>query len=161
MGFHFDDTCVARNLDVATVKDDHCPVVAELSWQPLPPCCPANWHSPIVARASLKEVEAAGHFRQWLSLVPVPPEGTPVDAHQALVATVLQHAGTLFFPPSVKKLKRGVKGARSGKNGERVPRPAGTKRLGEEREQHTFPSGNDHREQDGNGTGNYWKLKTT
>ena len=53
MGFPH-DTWVATNLDVATVKDDHCPTVAELLWQPLPPCSPACRHSPLVSRASLK-----------------------------------------------------------------------------------------------------------
>ena len=91
---------------MTTKKDDHFPTVAELLWQPLPPCCPASWHSPLVSRASLKDGEAAAHFRHWLSMVPVPPEGTPVEAHHALVVPALQEAGTLFFPMQRKEAKK-------------------------------------------------------
>ena len=88
-------------------KDDHFPVVAELLWQPLPPSCPVSWHTPLVSRASLKDGEAAGHFRHWLSFVPVPPEGTPVEAHHALVVSALQEAGALFFPTQRKEPQKG------------------------------------------------------
>ena len=68
MGFPF-DTWVASDLDVSTKKDDHFPTVAELLWQPMPPCCPANWHSPLMSRASLKDEASSAHVRHWLSAV--------------------------------------------------------------------------------------------
>ena len=105
MGYPF-DTWVARDLDVSTNKDDHFPTVAELLWQPFPPCCPASWHSPLVSRASLKDGESAAHFRHWLSMVPVPPVSTPVEAHHALIVSALQEAGALFFPFPRKEAKQ-------------------------------------------------------
>ena len=105
MGFPF-DTWVASNLDVATKKDDHFPTVAELLWQPLPPCCPVSWNTPLMSRASLKDEASSAHFRHWLSLVPVPPVCTPVEAHHAYVVSVLQEVGALFFPVQRKDEKK-------------------------------------------------------
>ena len=105
MGFPF-DTWVASELDVSTKKDDHFPTVAELLWQPLPPCCPVSWHTPLISRASLKDEASSDHFRHWLSLVPVPPVSTPVEAHRAYVVSVLQEAGALFFPVQSKEAKK-------------------------------------------------------
>ena len=95
---HCVDTWVASELDVSTKKDDHFPTVAELLWQPLPLCCPVSWHTPLISRASLKDEASSAYFRHWLSLVPVPPVSTPVEAHHAYVVSVLQEAGALFFP---------------------------------------------------------------
>ena len=42
------DTWTARDLDVSTKKDGNFPTVVELLLQPLPPCGPASWHSPLL-----------------------------------------------------------------------------------------------------------------
>ena len=106
MGHPF-GTWVASDLDVATKKDDHFPTVAELLWQPLPPCRPVSWNTPCMSRASSKDEAASAHFRHWLSLVPVPPVCTPVETHRAYVVSVLQEAGALFFPVQRKEAKKG------------------------------------------------------
>ena len=70
------DTWVARELDVATVRDDHSPVTAGLLWQLMPPCFPMAWPCPIIHRAACVECKAPKQFRHKLSLVASPPAGT-------------------------------------------------------------------------------------
>ena len=68
---------------------------------------PCQLAHPLVSKASLKNVVVSALFRHWLSLVPVPPVSTPVEAHRAYVVSVLQEAGALFFPVQRKEAKKG------------------------------------------------------
>ena len=94
------DAWVARELGMATARDDNFPVVAELLWQPMPPCLPMAWHCPIMHRAACVEGEAALAIQHKLALVSPPPEGNPVDAYHAYVAGVLQSLGAELFSHS-------------------------------------------------------------
>ena len=44
-------------------------------------------------------------------MVPVPPVGTPVEAHRALVVSALQEAGTLVFPVQRKAKDNWIQGS--------------------------------------------------
>ena len=57
------DTWVDREIDVATVRDDHFPALLEFLWQPVGHCELAQWHTPFMDRAALKEGEAAKAFQ--------------------------------------------------------------------------------------------------
>ena len=104
MGFPC-ETWVASGLDVSTKKDDHFPTVAELLWQPLPPFCPVSWNTLFMSRAFLKDEASSAHFRHWLSLVPVPPVCTPVEAHHAYVVCFTRSWRPFSFPYSAKTQK--------------------------------------------------------
>ena len=84
------NTWVDRGLEVATVRDDHAPTIAELRWQPVAPHFPVQWHCPVIDRVALVESEAAVQIRQRLSLAPTVPVGTPVNAHHAFVVSLPQ-----------------------------------------------------------------------
>ena len=60
------DTWVDREIDVATVRDDHYPAILEILWQPVGHRELAQWHSPIMDRATLKEGEAAVAFSGYI-----------------------------------------------------------------------------------------------
>ena len=85
-------------MDVATVRDDHLPHVAEVIWQPDPPHLPTQWHCPLVDRTALVEGDAAKQLRYRLSFVPTLPSGMPVNAHHAVVVRLLQAEGSFLFP---------------------------------------------------------------
>ena len=77
------DTWVARDLDVATIRDDHYPVVVKLLWHAAPLREAVSWHTPIMNRIACVEGPAAEAFKHALSLLSLPPPSTPVDAIHA------------------------------------------------------------------------------
>jgi hypothetical protein len=58
----------------------------------------AQWHTPIMDRAALKEGEAAKAFQDTLSQLVVPGLATPVDAFHAYVLRTFQVQGPLCLP---------------------------------------------------------------
>ena len=73
-------TWVARDLDVASIRDDHFPVIAQVTVHPVASIVVSYWCCSSISRPACIEGDAANPYRHALSIVVTPPVGTPVDA---------------------------------------------------------------------------------
>ena len=105
LAVEFDVVVVAREFDVATVRDDHFPVILELVWRATACWTAPSWAIATMHRQSVPEWVAAENFKRALQLAPVCPSSLPVDEHHAAVATMFKEEGARCFPIPPKRIR--------------------------------------------------------
>ena len=94
---------VDRSVDVATVRDDHFPLRAELRLGGPPPPPAPRWRAPCCERALLAPGPQADRFVQCLAALPAIDPASDVDAHHRLLVHWIRQAASVCFPVQKRK----------------------------------------------------------